>query len=89
MIVFRARGPRAALLEAKRRGKDAQHSWKNNWGEPVHFEFVGILDLLELGPECEKDEVWYEIVERVRPMERRRKLLPSEKSLNALRWARA
>jgi len=27
-----------------------------------HLEFVGVLDLLDLGPECGPDEVWYDIV---------------------------
>ncbi len=34
------------------------------------------MDLLELGEECGANEVWYEITERLLPMERRRKLLP-------------
>jgi hypothetical protein len=55
----------------------------------VHFEFVGVLDLLELGVECDADEVWYDIVERVRPMERRHAILPKENDLSALRRARA
>ena len=89
MIVFRAATPRLALAQAKRSGRAAQYSWKNKAGDPVHFEFVGILDLLELGIECEKDEVWYNIVRRVKPMERKRFILPREKDLNAIRLARA
>jgi hypothetical protein len=89
MIVFRAAGARAALAEAKRRGRAAQYRIKNTSGNPVHFEFVGVLDLLELGMECEKDEVWYDIVRRVRPMERKAQLLPAEKRLNAIHWSTA
>ena len=89
MVLFRARSQTAAVSEARRRGKAAQHSYKNVLGEPVHFEFVGILDLLELGGECERDEVWYRLVERLRPLERRRKLLPTEASLHAGQRTRA
>ena len=89
MIVFQAKSPAAALVEAKKRGRAAEFSYRNDFGDPVHFEFVGVLDLLELGIECGEDEVWYDIVERVKPMERRRKILPSEKSLGIGRRPRA
>ena len=89
IIVFRAASPRSALVEAKRRGKAAQHRYKNNLGDPVYFEFVGILDLLELGAECEADEMWYGLVEKLRPMERKHTILPKEKDLTAIRNARA
>ena len=88
MIVFRAKGGRAALAEAKRRGRGAQHRYKNGYGDPVYFELVGVLDLLELGIECEKDEVWYRLVERVKPMERRTRILPQEKNLSAIQWSK-
>ena len=89
MLVLRARGAKAALAEAKRRGKAGQHTYKNSDGNSVHFEFVGVLDLLELGISCEKDEVWYDIVQRVRPMERKDLVLPPEKELNAIYWLTA
>jgi hypothetical protein len=52
------------------------------------MEFVGVLDLIELDPECEEDEVWYEIKTSLRPMERRAKLLPADKDLAAIRCSR-
>jgi uncharacterized protein DUF4288 len=85
IIVFRAKGRAAALAEAKRRGRVGEHAYRNNLGQPVYFELVGILDLLELGSEYRQDEVWYDLVERVRPMERRREIVPSEASLRAMR----
>jgi hypothetical protein len=88
MIVIRVKSAAAALTEAKRRGKRQEFHSRNAHGNPWHFELVGIMDLLELGMECEKDEVWYEIVHRVRPMERKGKLLPPENRLNAIRWER-
>ena len=86
IITFTAPDASAALCEAKKRGRAARHSYSNTDGNRVHFEFVGVLELLCLDPECEPDEVWYEIVERVTPMERRDKLIPPENKLNAIRF---
>ncbi len=85
IIVIRAAGARRALAMAKRRGKAAQHSYKNDVGGTVHFEFVGLMDLLHLGGECEEDEVWYTITQRKLPMERASAILPPESELNAIR----
>jgi hypothetical protein len=84
IITFESPDARKALSEAKRRGRAAQHTYKNSDGNPVHFEFIGVMELLHLGIECEADEVWYDIYERVRPMERRKSLLPAESNLNAI-----
>ena len=86
IITFTALHARNALREAKKRGRAARHSYKNSNGSPVHFEFVGVLELLCLDPECDADEVWYSIVERVTPMERRAILIPPEDQLNAMRF---
>jgi hypothetical protein len=88
IIVLESRNARAALALAKRRGIAAQYRYNNGDGNPVFFEFVGILDLLELGAECDKDEVWYNIVQRVKPMERKSQILPPEQKLNAVLWER-
>src|SRR4051812_26442730 len=60
IITFSADYARAALREAKRRGRAAQQSYKSSDGNPVHFEFVGVMELLRLDPACESGEVWYE-----------------------------
>ena len=86
LIVFAADSAKAALVWAKRRGKESEHSYRNDAGHPVHLEFVGVLDLLCIGVECKEDEVWYDIVGFKRPMERAKKLVPSESELNAIRW---
>ena|SRR5437868_1034353 len=86
LIVFPANSAKAALAWAKRRGKESEHSYRNGDGNPVHFEFVGILDLVHLGVECESDEVWYDIVGLKSPKERAKRLLPRERELNAIRW---
>jgi hypothetical protein len=85
IITFESQHARAALVEAKRRGHAAQHDYNNSDDNQVRFQFIGVIELLCLGVECEPDEVWYEIYERVRPMERRRSLLPRPSQLNAIR----
>ena len=84
IIVLRAPGARAALAKAKLRGRAAEYQHPNADGTPVFFEFIGVTDLLELGAECEPDEVWYDIVQKVKPMERRSKLIPPPERLNAI-----
>lgn len=85
IITLSATHGRAALRDAKRRGRAAQHRYKNSDGNPVHFEFVGVLELLRLDPACESDEAWYDITERVRPSERRASIIPPESHLSAIR----
>lgn len=84
LFVLEATSAQKALSLAKRRGRAAEGRYKNSLGGTVHFEFVGVQDLLHLGPECEDDEMWYDIVELVRPMERRKKLIPAENELQAI-----
>ena len=85
LIVITAESGPKALSLAKRKGRKSQYRYKNGDGNPVHFEFIGIMDLLCLGTECDDDEVWYDIVERLLPMERKDKFIPPESALNAIR----
>lgn len=85
IITFLATHGRAALTEAKRRGGAAQHHYLNAAGQPVRFEFVGVMELLCLEAAAAADEVWYEMRERVRPRERRAQLIPPESQLHAIR----
>ncbi len=85
IVLVLAPTARKALALAKRRGKAAQHRYKNDRGSDVHFEFVGVMDLLHLGVECGDDEVWYDITQRKLPMERAAAILPAESELNAIR----
>ncbi len=85
IVTFSSTHGQAALHEAKRRGRAAQFRYKNSDGNPVHFEFVGVLELLRLDSDSESDEVWYDITERVRPMERRASIIPLESWLSAIR----
>src|SRR5262245_50355553 len=81
IINFSARSSRDALRKAKRRGQSGEYTYKNSDGNTVSFEFVGIMDLLDLGWEVEAGEVWYDIRERLLPMERRRKIIPTDQEL--------
>ncbi len=85
IIIITAPDGKKALTKAKQIGRSAYHRSKNDEKNIVHFEFVGILDLLHLGISTEKNEVWYDIVEKLQPMERRAKIIPSESDLCAIR----
>jgi len=85
IINITAEDPEAALKKVKIYGKSEQHSYRNSYGNKVSFEFVGIMDMMHLGSEAQKEEVWYEIKEYLTPKERKEKLLPKEKNLHAFR----
>jgi hypothetical protein len=85
IIHFRANDARSASEHAKKRGHEGEGCYKNNNGNMVHFEFVGVRELIGCDAACEPDEVWYHIVEMLRPMERRKQLIPSEAELSAIR----
>ncbi len=85
IVLIEARSASSALAKAKRKGRQAQHDYENHAGKTVYFEFVGVMDLLCLGLECDPDEVWYDIRERLSPMERRDVFIPPEAELNAMR----
>ena len=85
IILVRAASAREALKLVRNRGTTSNYSYQNSDGNQVQFEFIGVLDLLELGNECETDEVWYEIKERLLPMERKSAILPAQRDLCAIR----
>ena len=86
MILIKAKSAREALRLARRHASRRRRSFRTTDGSRMAFEFVGVLDLLHLGVECEPEEVWYDIIQLVRPMERRRELIPPEAKLNAIQW---
>ncbi len=85
LVLVNAPTARHALKQATAQGKASQYQYKNGDGNPVRFRFVGVLDLCHLGGECEPNEVWYELRHRLRPMERRRTLIPKAGDLSAIR----
>ncbi len=84
IVVLNARNATSALCKAKSHGNQAEFKGQSKVGNVVYFEFVGVLDLLELGIECLQEEVWYDISVRKTPMEYRGKLIPQEEMLNAI-----
>ncbi|MCX6997816.1 MAG: DUF4288 domain-containing protein [Kiritimatiellaeota bacterium] len=88
LIVLSARNAQSALHKAKSHGRKAEFSATAEAGNEIHFEFVGIIDLLEIGIECLPDEVWYDISIRKLPMEQKNKIIPPEEKLNAIFWER-
>jgi hypothetical protein len=87
MVLIPARHAEEAYQLALKAGRASQHRYKNQAGNPVHFEFVGILDLLQLGVECGPDEVWYDLKYMLMPKERSKRILPPKRKLNAIYWA--
>jgi hypothetical protein len=83
IIVFKEASDRKALQHAKSKGRRAENAYRNIDGNSVAFEFVGVRDMIQLGLECDQDEVWYDIREMVNPMERRSQLIPRDHRLLA------
>ncbi len=81
IVIFKARSAKSAMTTAKRKGRADEHDYLNCDGNRVYFELIGVMDLLELGVECEADEVWYELHYRNLPMERREQLIPADEKL--------
>jgi len=84
IIVVTAPDAAAALVRAKAYGDDAEFEGVGEAGNTFHFDFVGVMELLELGCECEPEEVWYDIYTRKLPMERKAHFIPPEDELNAI-----
>jgi hypothetical protein len=57
LIHVHAENARTALRRAKVYGRKASHSYGNSTSGTVYFEFVGVLDLLRLGIECQEGEL--------------------------------
>jgi hypothetical protein len=89
MILVTATSAQEALRLAKRHARRRRFTIRTTDGGRLAFEFVGVRDLLHLGAECQPNEVWYDIIRLVRPLERRRQILPRETDLNAIRAEQA
>jgi hypothetical protein len=83
IVTFAARSPKSALSKAKRYGKSEEFTSSQS-DVRVHFEFVGLLELLDVTNSYSAGEVWYDLVERVQPRERRSRIIPPEHELDAL-----
>ena len=49
----------------------------------MRFEFIGVMELLHLGVECDSDEVWWEMSRDLLPSERRGRYFPPDAQLLA------
>lgn len=76
-----AASPAKAVAAAKKQGKASEFSYRNDEQNPVHVEFVGVLDILPHGPEMENGVVWYDIKDKLLPTERRSTLVPTDREL--------
>jgi hypothetical protein len=84
IVTFRARSSEEAWQTANSLGRADHFKYQNDTGGTVHFEFVGIMELLHLGAERSGSaEVWYDIVERLDPSERKAALVPRKQALQA------
>lgn len=86
IILFEARSAEEALISAKNRGKREEYNYKNDDGNDVFFEFVGVVELIHLGIETQTDEVWYDISEKITPLEKIEKHIPKNKCLSAFKY---
>jgi hypothetical protein len=50
-----------------------------------YYEFIGILELVELSLPEEDDEIWHRYVELKSPLERYKKIIPEKSSLSVFR----
>jgi Domain of unknown function (DUF4288) len=79
IVVFKAASPSVALRTARRLGKERGYTYRNVLGGRVHVEFLGLIELLELEPECAADETWYRMFTSSRP----KRFLARPKELSA------
>ena len=85
IIHFKSTDPEEAYKHAMQHGKKSQHKYKNSDKNWVYFDFVGIIDLMHCGVECEEEEVWYQTLELLEPKERKSKHLLPKKEMHAFR----
>ena len=69
---------RSALETFKHAAHEDESSYLNDEGNRVYIEFVGIVDMMELGLVCGESDVWYDIRTMLTPMERKAQLIPDE-----------
>ena len=84
IVSFKAQSTEDAWNTANNFGRAGEHKYRNHAGNTVNFEFIGIIELLHLGVEMSgPQEVWYDLVERVKPSERKSTFIPRKRDLQA------
>jgi hypothetical protein len=89
IVLIKTDCAKSALNEIKYSAKNKEFSYLNNDGNMVYYEFIGVMDLIQLGIECKKNEVWYEIKTKLKPMENKKKFIPEEQELSAIKFETA
>jgi hypothetical protein len=84
IILFEENDSEVAYNKALERGREEETSYEDN-GAEVFFEFIGIMEFIELGDSLEEDEVWWRMTEKLEPMENRNKLIPDKNDLLAFK----
>ena len=65
IVCFDSRDLKSATTKFEKYGRAAAYSFTNDAGGLVEFEFVGIVDVIEPGDECDANEFWYDIESRL------------------------
>jgi len=73
-----------AYLKANQIGKEEEFSY-NDEEKLINFEFIGIVDLIELSDIDDENLVWSRFQEKVNPMERKSKLIPKKEKLTVFK----
>jgi hypothetical protein len=84
IVVYRATSAEEAHCIAKARGRNAEFHYKNDEGRSVFFKFVGIIELMHLGVECARDEVWSDLRRLRISRDRVSNIIPPKRFLSAL-----
>jgi len=69
-----------AYSKANQIGKEEEFSYKDG-DKLISFEFIGIIDLIELSCLEDKNLIWSRFVEKLYPMERKDKIIPEKDKL--------
>jgi len=83
IVTFQANSAEKAYLKSQKIGKAAEYKDEIENGI-IHFEFIGVLDLLENSLSFAEGEVWHELKEMLTPLERKGTLIPPKSELRAL-----
>jgi len=87
IITVPARNAESALNKAMVHGEKSEFDGQAEAGNPLLFEFIGVVELLEMDA-YDPEEVWFDLRTLKLPMERRDKLIPPKNKLTAIFWER-
>ncbi len=76
---IKAQNPNDAYNKGVKIGKEEEFCYEEQ-SKIVYYEFIGIIDLIELFEIEDKNVVWDRFIEKIQPMENRDKIIPPPKS---------